>query len=307
MTRSPSRARRGFTLVEVLISMVLIAIMGTVLTKLVVTQSRASSRQVLQRNARAVSRGALAIMESELRAVEQSSAFVGGNALTSAGISVPAPTATAFVVNVPWAVGVRCTATKLAILPIDSISQVIGMANNNGVAYRGNDGRYVINPLLTINTSVGATDYSACNNAGINVTMGDAMPQMRVVTLNGTTGLTGGTLGTPVMLYYRVKYEFKASTSVPGRTGLFRTVASATTATFGTGEELVAPFDATSGFAYYVGSNRMPSAPPIANVETITGVQLNLFGQSELKSQGNGSFESSNFTTSIFFRNRVGT
>ena len=110
MTRSPSRARRGFTLVEVLISMVLIAIMGTVLTKLVVTQSRASSRQVLQRNARAVSRGALAIMESELRAVEQSSAFVGGNALTSAGISVPAPTATAFVVNVPWAVGVRCTA-----------------------------------------------------------------------------------------------------------------------------------------------------------------------------------------------------
>jgi prepilin-type N-terminal cleavage/methylation domain-containing protein len=300
------RARRGFSLGELMISMTLIAIIGVSMTKLIVTQSRASNKQVQQRNARSVSRGALAIMESELRAVEQSTAFSNGDALlTSLGTPVPRPSPITFVVNVPWAVGVKCTANRVALLPIDSISAAIGIGNTVGVAWRGANDRYVYDPVPTADASGSATDFSACTNNGIAATGADAMPSMRMVTLTGA-GASGGIPGTPIMLFYRVKYEFRPSTTVPGRIGLFRSVANGG-ATFGTPEELIAPFGTTAGFRYFVGTNRTPifSVPSTLNLETISGVYLDLHGQSETRPQGQTAYETANFETAIFFRNRI--
>lgn len=299
------RARRGFSLGELMISMTLIAIIGVSLTKLIVTQSRSSNMQVQQRNARSVARGALAIMESELRAVEQSTAFANGNTLTSFGTAVSRPSAITFVVNVPWAVGVRCTANRVAILPVDSMSAAIGTTATVGVAWRGADERYVLNPASTVDASGSATDFSACTGVGIGATGADAMPNMRMVTLSGT-GASGGIAGTPVMLFYRVRYEFRPSTTVQGRIGLFRSVAT-TAATFGTPEELIAPFASTAGFGYYVGTSRTPvySVATTLNLETITGIRLDLHAQSETRAQGQAAFESANYETSIFFRNRI--
>jgi prepilin-type N-terminal cleavage/methylation domain-containing protein len=301
-TRALRRPRRGFTLAEVLVSMVMISLIGVALTRLVVTQSRFSNKQVLQRNARGVARGALNIMLSELRTVEQSTAFRFGNPLTSVGVAIPAPTQAALVVNVPWAVGIRCSANAIAILPIDSMSHVIGAANTVGVAYRGQDERYIYDPGPSV-TSGNSSDFAACTAAGITVTGADAMPNMRVATLSGL-GLVGGVVGTPVMLFYRVRYEFKASTSVPGRTGLFRSVANSSAA-FGTAEELVAPFNFNSGFRYFVGTSRSATSVPPADLETITGIQINLNALSEGNTQGRSTPETSNLSTAIFFRNRL--
>ena len=305
MRTNHRRPRRGFSLGELMISMTLIAIIGVSLTKLIVTQSRFSNKQVQQRNARSVSRGALAIMESELRAVEQSTAFTSGNILTSAGVAIPRPSAITLVVNVPWAVGIKCTANRIALLPIDSISTAIGIANTVGVAWRGADDRYVYDPIPTADNSGNPLDFSACTGAGITATGVDAVPNMRMVSLTGT-GASGGVAGTPIMLFYRVKYEFRPSTTVPGRIGLFRSVATSG-ASFGTAEELIAPFGPTAGFRYFIGTNRTPSftVASTLNLETISGVYLDLHGQSETRAQGQAAYETANYETSIFFRNRI--
>ena len=301
------RARPGFTITELIISLVMVGILGVALTRLIVTQSRASNKQVLQRNARGVSRSALNIMLSELRAVEQSTAFQWKHSVTTAaGPPLALPLPTAITVNVPWAVGVRCTAQKVAIMPIDSISQETGRYNTLAVGYYGSDKRYVYEPLVTVTKITGDpsdSDFGTCAGATLTVSGANAMPGVRVATLSGS-GLTGGTAGTPVMLFYRVEYRFDASTSVPGRKGLFRSVADAN-GTFGPAEELVAPFSDASGFKFFVGTNRMPSNLRPSNVETITGLQLNLLAQSENKAQGQPAYETSNYSTSIFFRNRI--
>lgn len=299
--RRPARARRGFTLTEVLVSMLMISIIGVALTRLVVTQSRFSNKQVLQRNARGVSRGALNIMESELRMVEQSTAFTYAGVTT--GVQIPPPTATTIIINVPWAVGIRCSATDIAILPVDSISQAVGAANTVGVAWRdAATERYVYDPTPTVQN---ISDFTACTTAGILATGAGAMPDMRVVRLVGGI-LSGGTPGTPVMLFYRVRYQFATSTSVPGRLGLFRSLANAS-AVFGTPEELVAPFATGSGFRYFIGTDRSAttSTPSAGDLEEIAGVQLNLFAVSERNTQGRATPETSNLTTPIFFRNRI--
>ena len=296
------RARRGFSLGELMISMTLIAIIGVSLTKLIVTQSRFSNKQVQQRNARSVSRGALAIMESELRSVEQSTAFASGHTSTSFGVAVPRPSDITLVVNVPWAVGVKCTAHRVALLPIDSISAAIGIGSTVGVAWRGADDRYVYDPTPKATAAGNPLDFSACAGL-ITATGAEAMPNMRMVSIDGA-GISGGAPGTAVMLFYRVQYAFRPSTTVPGRIGLFRAVATSS-ATFGTPEELIAPFGMTAGFRYFVGTSRSPTHLVPANLETITGIQLDLHAQSETRTQGQSAYETANYETSIFFRNRI--
>jgi hypothetical protein len=92
--------------------------------------------------------------------------------------------------------------------------------------------------------------------------------------------------------------------------GLFRSVSNASNTgvvTFGTAEELIAPFGSTAGFGYFVGTNRTPVYTGLStlNRETITGVQLDLHGESETRAQGQAAFETAKYSTSIFFRNRI--
>lgn len=292
------RRRRGFSLPELLISMVMVGLIGLVLTRLIVNQSRSSNREVLQRGARGVSRGALNIMMAELRVAEQSSAF---SAVTAG--NAPAPSATQLAINVPWAIGIRCSATEALMMPVDSVIGAIGRANNRGIGVRDpGTGEYTIQPNVGV---IAHANFVPCTAAGITATGANAMPGMTPYTVLGTGMATGG-VGTPVMFYYQVRYTFKASTSVPGRTGLFRQVFSWSSAE--AEEELVAPFGAGSGFQYYRGTNRMPGpapAPTTENLRDIAGIQINLVGQSERNAQGMANPEAANVSTAIFFRNRL--
>ena len=63
-------ARRGFTLVELLISMIVTAIIGAALVRMVLSQARFMDQQEAWREARSVSRGGINRLLSDLRAVE---------------------------------------------------------------------------------------------------------------------------------------------------------------------------------------------------------------------------------------------
>jgi hypothetical protein len=129
------------------------------------------------------------------------------------------------------------------------------------------------------------------------------VPKGKVVLVSPVLPVNAG-LGTPVFLYARVRYEFKASTAVPGKLGLYRTTIAANGAE--NAEELVAPFANTASWKFYTltgGSVAQTNAP--ADLATIRGLELHLDGISENRAPGMIAEETAPFTTAVFFKNRV--
>jgi hypothetical protein len=111
-------------------------------------------------------------------------------------------------------------------------------------------------------------------------------------------------LGTPVFLYGRVRYEFKASQAVAGKLGLFRTIIPANGQEIS--EELVAPFASTACWKFFTltgGSVAQAAAP--GQLNTIRGLELHLDGISETIVPGSTTNEQAPFTTAVFFKNRT--
>lgn len=107
-----------------------------------------------------------------------------------------------------------------------------------------------------------------------------------------------------MFLYSRIRYEFKASTAVPGKVGLYRTSIAPNGAQ--TSEELVAPFASTASWKFFTttsGSTVAQTNPP-ASMADIRGLELHLDGLSENKAPGMTANESAPFTTAVFFKNR---
>src|SRR5690348_1309167 len=65
--------RRGVTLVELLVSLVIMAIIGTALTRLTMSQARFFSQFAAKRGARSATRGAMGMMLADLRMVDPTS------------------------------------------------------------------------------------------------------------------------------------------------------------------------------------------------------------------------------------------
>jgi hypothetical protein len=141
-------------------------------------------------------------------------------------------------------------------------------------------------------------DPAVCNSVSITtVTPG------KIVLVKPPVDATAG-LGTPVFLYSRVRYEFKVSTAVPGKLGLWRT----TIAPNGneTTEELVAPFANTAHWEFYTlngGAVAQANAP--ATLSDIRGLELHLDGMSETIAPGQITNEKAPFTTAVYFKNRI--
>src|SRR4051812_50095722 len=83
-----STVRRGFPLVELLLSMVVTAIVGAALVKMVLSQARFMDQQEAWRGARAVARGGINRLLSDLRVVDAGGgvAAAGGG---GPGFSIP--------------------------------------------------------------------------------------------------------------------------------------------------------------------------------------------------------------------------
>jgi prepilin-type N-terminal cleavage/methylation domain-containing protein len=287
MTRFP-RSSRGFTLIELLIGMIILAVVGASLIRLLVDQTRFMDHQEAWRSARSVSRSSLNRVLSDLRKVE---AIGGMVSATADGKD--------FTVNVPYAFGVICSATATtataSLIPADSA--MFFAPGFTGFAWRNTAGLYTyITAGATLNTT-----GTAGNCAGPNINTLAAFngsPAGRVVDLGGTMG-TVPPVGSIVFLFRRVRYEFKASTALPGSTGLWRTMVSAPINT----EEIATPFDASARVRFYVlnGTVAQDAVPPVSDVR---GLQFSLDGLSESTPRGKAAPIKSELTTSIFFENR---
>jgi prepilin-type N-terminal cleavage/methylation domain-containing protein len=289
--RDHRRVRRGFTLIELLVGLVLFGIIGALCTNLLTTQGRFFDRQAMGNAARNVSRASLNRVVSDFRMIE-----------ATGGVVAASPTS--LTLRIPFAIGVMCqtalNVTQLTLLPVDSTTY----ANATDPAKGG------IYGYAWRNFTTGA--YSYVENPATEAPGLPASCVAKNVTTvtNGkvvqvTPVLPGGAgLGTPVFLYQKIRYEFKASTSVPGKLGLYRTVIAPNGGE--SSEELVAPFANTAGWKFFVvnGGTVAQAAAP-ATLSDIRGLELHLDGTSESIAVTKPAAESAPFTTAVFFKNRT--
>jgi hypothetical protein len=118
------------------------------------------------------------------------------------------------------------------------------------------------------------------------------------VTVGGTVNPVPP-VGTIFFLFRRVRYEFKASTLVPGRIGLWRTLV-----TPGTAEELAAPLANTARVRFYVDYGTTAQAAVPGTLASIRGLEFQLDGQSEQAPRGSAAPITTSLNSSIFFNNR---
>jgi Tfp pilus assembly protein PilX len=279
--------RRGVTLIEVLMAATLMGLIGIVLSRLLINDSRFVAKGNAMTDARQAARAALNTMVNELRMVGDS--------------GVLAATDTTIQVRMPYAFGVSCeksgTALIASIMPPDSI-----MYNQTlpwGIMWRDSvTGYYTTTNKstgITVAKTVAAADILKCTQDSIRV-----VPNGFAVKI---TPAAGGTLppinGNIFFLYNTVTYGFLTSTMMPGRKGLWRLQSG------GTNTELVAPFDASSGFEFDTGAALATvKSSKLSSVYAIRGLYLKLIGASEHTPIGTSAPEKFDFRTHVLFLNR---
>jgi prepilin-type N-terminal cleavage/methylation domain-containing protein len=295
-----SIARRGFTLVELLLSLVVTAIVGAALVRMVLSQARFMDQQEAWRGARSVSRGGINRLLSDLRVVE-----------ATGGLEAAAAGGQDFTIRVPYAFGIMCSttgaSTTLSILPVDSA--MFAAPGFSGFAWRSAAGAYtyqtagvsLTNPGTTVNctAAVPVTIHPLTLGALPSI---NGSPAGKVVNVGGAVPLVaagGPPVGSIFFLFRRVRYEFKASTALPGRTGLYRTMLSG-----GTTEEIATPFAATARVNFYLLNAVAAQAAVPGTLPNVRGLELKLDGMSERTPGGSTAPKTASVTTSVFFENR---
>jgi prepilin-type N-terminal cleavage/methylation domain-containing protein len=275
MSTGLRRPRRGFSLIELIITLVLVSIIGVAAGRLLMSQTRFYTRLSSQRDARSVTRNARNIVQTELSMVE-------------AGGGVVAATNDSITVRMPYAWGVFCAAGTMMRLPVDSA--MYAMATIAGYAIKDTTATGVYTYTTTSTAPSAGTATNCTTTASITAPTNGAYLSL--------SPSPTGTAGAPMMLFQIVTYKFAASTLVPGKRGLYRRVGT------GTAEELVAPFDTTAKFRYYnlYADVAQTTVPTLANIR---GVEVKLDAQSIQRSSRQSNPESASITTAIFFRNRT--
>ena len=273
------RPRTGVTMVELLVAMILLGIIGVSIMRTFTSQARFADLQSKRIDARSVSRAPINMLMSEARMVET-------------GSGVAAASAASVTLRVPVVMGIVCGtsggASVLSLMPVDSVA--LASAAISGTAYRQVGGVYA---YAEATTTVSVGGAAVCIGASITTATGGrtvlVTPQLNAA----------ATVGTPVFLYQRVRYDFATSTSFSGRIGLFRTLEAS-----GAREEIAAPFDATALFRFY-RNNRDTSDTVVPPLNEMKGLELSLVGASERARFGRVTPETSRMKTAVFFMNRI--
>ncbi len=284
--------RRGFTLVEVMIALVLSAVIGAAVTSVFVSQSRFYDTQEKVTAARAVSRAATNMLLTELRAVE-----------AEHGVIAAGPDS--LVLRVPYGLGVVCgtnlTQVHVSLLPVDSAlfqqAEFAGYLwrDTTSMQYNRVDGITVTidnSPSGATTCGTGANQIRVLNTAG---------QRGRVVAVSRPLVGPAPDQSSAVLLYQRVVYRFQNSLMVPGTRGLFRQVTGSANGR----EELAAPFDDSARFRFFELDNTTAQNAPPADLADLRGVELVLTGLS-MRPDGSGQLDHATpMTTAVFFRNRT--
>lgn len=277
--------RPGFTLAELLVVMVVSSLIAASIAQLMTVQSQFMHRQEGRFNARAVARGPIGLMLSDLRMIDPDSGVI-------------AASATSITVRAPVANAISCGTsgnTTIMVQPLDStvLAEALAQGGSRGYsgwAYTDANGKAWYRDGVG-NLNLGSGSASTCTGAGL---VSPTAIGFRVAQLTSTPNLPPGT---PIFLYQKITYEFDASTSVPGRLGLFRTVVDLNTT-----EEIVAPFDDNAQFAFYVQGSATPQAAAPADLKDLRGIELQLTGLNE-RTTNITDAERVPLRTAVFFKN----
>lgn len=270
--------QRGFTLVELLVAAMVMAVLGSALVRMLVSDSEFASQQDAMVGARRTARGALNVVAPELR-------MVGRDGLLAA-------TRDSIRLRVPYAFGIICTGGKgdnnIALLPPDSLqfasAQPAGLAWHD---WKDTTGTY----NFVSNISVSSVSNSRCPADSIPIQPG--APLLKV-----GPKISAAPVGSVFYLYQEVTYRFGTSTTLPGRVALWRQVGTATA------QELLSPFDSSAKFRCLVGASlRSVDCPPAGGLGTVRGVELRLVGASERAPEGRTAPEQFDLTAKIPFVN----
>jgi prepilin-type N-terminal cleavage/methylation domain-containing protein len=304
-----SQLRRAFTLIEIIVSLGILAIIGLAFVRLVTSQARFTEGQMALRNARTVSRNAMNIMLTDLRMVEDN----GGLQFASRD---------SVTVRVPVAFGLLCAnaagVATMQILPVDSAMTSLGYYS--GWAYRDSTtGLFSFQPAITpaplgglaagtTTTCTDSTIVAGVQRPGIlpmsYTTSTGSVRTSRVIQVSDPIVAAAPNAGWPVFLYQQITYRFQQSTAYPGpnRVGLFRKV-RANNAAGAVIDEIIAPFDTSAKFRFYVLNSDVAQSAVPADINTVRGLELNLAGSSPRAQQGKKAAVDG-LVTAVFFKNR---
>ncbi len=276
---------RGFTLAELLIATVVMAVLGVALTRILINDSRFVSKVEAMMNARQAARAAMNVMGTELQ-------MVSGGGLIEA-------TRTRIRVRAPYAFGTLCDRRwngsrwiRYAVLaPTDSLWYTYARAN--GLAWRDRSGDYTFMGVGGVRPAPdGRRNFCSDSNIRLpDATYDGQFIQMRIT--NDTLAV-----GDPFYLYQGVRYRFSTSVDIPGRIGLWRRRGG------DSWYEMFAPFDEASGFRFYVANGDSSLVAPPADLATVTGLELRLVGASEVTPMGSAAPQAFEIRTRMNFLNR---
>ena len=275
-------SRRGFSLAELMVAMVIAGIIGAALARLVVNQARFVGTQDAVMHARAGARAALNVVTSEFRAVSDS--------------GLVAASRDSVTIRVPYAFGIACAqvggATIVSLLPAEN--SIYSAAVISGYAWRNPvTGAYsFVQP-----TTVSSSTLTPCADSSIT-TLAVAGWTARAVSV--APNVLATPTGAPVYLYQLVRYAFAHSPELPGRLALWRTVLST-----GVREELVAPFDTSAAFQFLVGYTLAVQTSAPADLNTVKGIRVRLVTASETPPEGRTVPLKFDLSTNLLFRNNA--
>lgn len=293
--KSPLQSRRGVTLIELMVALILLGLVSTSLMQIIRSQIRFTDAQGSANQARYISRASLNLLLSDVRMVDADS-----------GIVMATPDS--FTVVAPYASGIVCgtstsgAASVIALLPYDSVAYAEG--GYSGYAYidtttTGTAFRQVYQykfggPPPTTLDSASVASSAPCNTSNdvVRIFQSSAVAVQPVAPVQARYQAA--------MLVRRITYAFRPSASVPGSRGLFRTVINGTHGS----EEIAAPFDTSARFMYYLNTGAKSASVAGASRNTIRGIELQLNGKSDHTVQGASRPEAAPMTTAIFFKNR---
>lgn len=300
MTRVRFSRPRGFTIVEIITSLTIIAIIGLAMTKLIIGQTRSFQFDNGGRRARAAARGAMNILITDLRMTQDNGGVTAVDAANGRRIDVRVPYVFGFVCEV------NAGNVAVSLVPTDSFQ--LATSKYGGYAVRDPATGIYSYAVASSADTMSSTSASRCRAGSTNIYADTAH----------VAGRTGGvyflspappaiaSVGEPVFVWQAVTYEFKASNIFPGRFGLFRS-ASGLGGTDVVTDELTAPFKSTARFGYYlknpysthdVATNTAPST-----LDNIRGFQIFLPAESSDTMPTRNTPVSATTTTAVFFKN----
>lgn len=274
----------GFTLTELLITMVVMSFLGLALARILINNSDFVSRQDAMMEAREVARSAMNLLSPELRLISDSGVYAAHR--------------DSILARIPYAFGVACArvagSTYGVLLPADSQAYA-EVATHDRLVWRTTGGYWSGTPVTGITVSSTALTY--CDLDSIRVLPGGQRIQFGGMSLSQTRPP-----GTLFYLYQDVTYRFNSSVELPGRRALWRRAGGAPN------EEMVAPFDPSARFAFLLGPNMgvdtVTNCTSRAACNPIRGLELWLVGASQFIPRGTTNYQKFDLRPAVAFLNR---